>query len=918
MTKQRIYTAAFVRSILVSALLLMSGVVGRADAAFLSHSLPTQSLLPVATVHCIFQDSEGFMWYGTVGGGLCRDNGYQVNVFRSDSHSPGLLRSNDISCMAEDSTGCIWFGTEKGLYKIDKRTYQLTEMLKGRELRVTALFLDSRRNMWVGSADGVFCINPASEKVLTHISDKKIGHVVQFLEDSRQRLWMVPWNWVPYTYDRSSRQLKKMPWALPSGIVRMREDAQQHGFWVATWEYGVVFYDTATGKTTTQPSTPVGKDAAHCVDMLIDSTQGLVWVTTLDNLYVYRRAGRTLIPLDTSAFLPPGRKILDGMCEDKAGNVWVAGFTPHTFIVTSSSRSTSRETIPAISAMTGFPLLADRMVADNDGCFWIWQGRTGLVHYDSRSSGITDISGAKLARGIAKDRSRSGIWAYAGTELLHLSYNGGRVTQNRTASLPEPISVIHDNSDGSLWIGTEKAVYRFSTSTHAMKKVCGSSAKVIAIDAAADGTVFFCNTGKELVRLTADGRSVTLPNLRHEDFTSLALSPDGTLWCATQQGSVYFLTAGAKTLERHNQMSTPNGDAIICVKADRAGHVWLLSNQYLREYNPRNNAFRTLRNTDSDIAVSYFYNLETVDDNRIAADGAGAYLLFESSKMLDQQAARGVHPCITSVDTGDSVRLLSTMTKSIDIPSDVHSVIMSCSTFDPVNARRVSFAYKIEGWNKEWVYLPEGVNTIYLNNLPKGDYRLLLRATDSYGCWSAEETVYSLQRLPSWWETWWAVTLFALAAAAIGYGLWRLNLRIRLLLVLQQKRKSLALTEVQVKPEELARGQEQTEMLLKQVTEKIEEHLDDADYSVEQLSSDMCMSRMSLYRKVQTLTGLSPNEFMRDIRLKKAATILKRHPDITIAQLAAKVGFLTPQYFSKCFKKKFGMLPSQYVKDKQK
>lgn len=46
------------------------------------HRLNTQSQLPVANIHTVYQSADGYMWYGTRGGGLCRDNGYQVNVFR--------------------------------------------------------------------------------------------------------------------------------------------------------------------------------------------------------------------------------------------------------------------------------------------------------------------------------------------------------------------------------------------------------------------------------------------------------------------------------------------------------------------------------------------------------------------------------------------------------------------------------------------------------------------------------------------------------------------------------------------------------------------------------------------------------------------------------------------------------------------
>lgn len=891
--------------------LLMLCLPRVADGMFISHTLPTQALLPVATVHCIFQDSEGFMWYGTTGGGLCRDNGYQVDVFRSDGRTPGLLANNNVRCIAEDSVGGIWFGTEKRLYRLDKRSWKLTEPLSRLETMVSALFLDSHHNMWVATSVGVYCINPSNGKVLVCDKTEGIRQTTQFVEDHLGRIWLSTWNGAPYIYKKAEKRFKPLPWNLPIGVVRMVEDVAQDGFWMATWGKGIVFYDLKTAQVVLQPQTMVSHDGANCIDMLVDKRQGLLWVTTLDDLYLYKREGKRLIQLDTSTFLPTGHKILDGLCEDRQGNMWVAGFMPHTFIVSNSGRSVVRETVPAIQMQTGFPLLPDRMVADEGG-YWIWQGRVGLMRYLSATDKLTMAGGMRFARGIAKDRTRSGIWAMEGKFLKHLLDDGKSVVESEASAFPTTISCLLDDGAGSVLVGTQDAVYRYSVLGNATRKIASSSAKVLALAASADARVYFATADKKLWYCDGKGNVTQIKCRRSENFTALALAPDGTLWCATQQGSVYSLAQGSKELVHNKQMSNANGDAIIDMKTDRTGHVWLLANQYLREYNPRNDAFRTLRNTDPDIAVSYFYSLESLGDNRMAVDGAGAYLKLEASQMLDQQNASGTQPCVTTVLLGDSVLLLNSQDKMLEVPSDVSSLALRCSTFDPMNASKVTFAYKIEGWNKDWVYLPQGVNSIYLANLPKGKYRLLLRATDRYGCWSIGETEYTLHRLPSWWETWWAYLLYAVIAVGILYEVWRLNRRIRLLRRLQQRRKMLALTEVSISPEELKKEQPHTDEFLKRVIEKIEQHLDDTSYSVEKLSSDMCMSRMNLYRKIQAISGLSPNEFMKDIKLKKAAAILKRYPDMTISQLAAKVGFATPKYFSKCFKEKFGVLPSQY------
>ena len=90
----------------------------------------------------------------------------------------------------------------------------------------------------------------------------------------------------------------------------------------------------------------------------------------------------------------------------------------------------------------------------------------------------------------------------------------------------------------------------------------------------------------------------------------------------------------------------------------------------------------------------------------------------------------------------------------------------------------------------------------------------------------------------------------------------------------------------------------------------VREHLGDENLSVEQLGSDLGLSRVQLYRKVKALTGYSPVELVRITRLKAAEQLLKT-TDKTVAEVAYAVGFGTPSYFSKCFKELFGRQPGE-------
>jgi YesN/AraC family two-component response regulator len=102
------------------------------------------------------------------------------------------------------------------------------------------------------------------------------------------------------------------------------------------------------------------------------------------------------------------------------------------------------------------------------------------------------------------------------------------------------------------------------------------------------------------------------------------------------------------------------------------------------------------------------------------------------------------------------------------------------------------------------------------------------------------------------------------------------------------------------------------EEFVQKVLTSIEDNMSNADYSVEELGMDVAMSRMQLYRKLKALTGQSANEFIRTIRLKRAAQLLEQN-QLTIAEITYEVGFNDLQYFRQCFKKLFGVTPSEYT-----
>src|SRR5690606_21278813 len=139
--------------------------------------------------------------------------------------------------------------------------------------------------------------------------------------------------------------------------------------------------------------------------------------------------------------------------------------------------------------------------------------------------------------------------------------------------------------------------------------------------------------------------------------------------------------------------------------------------------------------------------------------------------------------------------------------------------------------------------------------------------------------------------------------------------RIEKLIEQQDMRKSLFHATIEVTPSSITINS-LDEALVQKALQSVEDNMDNPQYGVEDLGSDIGLSRGHLYRKLQSITGQNPADFIRSIRLKRAAQLL-RDSQLNVAEVADMVGFNTLKYFNKHFKETFGMTPTQY-REKEK
>jgi len=99
---------------------------------------------------------------------------------------------------------------------------------------------------------------------------------------------------------------------------------------------------------------------------------------------------------------------------------------------------------------------------------------------------------------------------------------------------------------------------------------------------------------------------------------------------------------------------------------------------------------------------------------------------------------------------------------------------------------------------------------------------------------------------------------------------------------------------------------------LDKIHQVIEENIDNSDFNIDTIADNIGLSRSAFFKKLKSLTGLAPVDTIKEIRLTKSIELLK-NTDMTISEVAFAVGFKESGYYGKCFRKKYGQTPSEYI-----
>lgn len=272
-----------------------------------------------------------------------------------------------------------------------------------------------------------------------------------------------------------------------------------------------------------------------------------------------------------------------------------------------------------------------------------------------------------------------------------------------------------------------------------------------------------------------------------------------------------------------------------------------------------------------------------------------------------------------SVENGPIDRSINMMDTLVLTPPQ-RDIYLQFAALDYTSDGTIDYAFRLTAGDTPWNYIGKDHSATLLDVKP-GIYQLQIRSTNGDGVWGDNIRTLTLIVKPTFWETIWAQLLYILLMGIfIGTVLYTrryiMNLKrqqnelheayLNLMNANQEKtgahESEIQSTKSNIKPED--------EAFMQRAMKFIEEHLGDADVNIGDMADATATSRSGLNRKMKSLLGVTPLDFIHEARIRKACQMLKA--GMPVIDVAYNCGFSDPKYFGKCFKAAMGMTPTEY------
>lgn len=234
------------------------------------------------------------------------------------------------------------------------------------------------------------------------------------MQDRRGRIWVTQWDGGIVRYNQATRQFEEQYWDESIPPADLVEDPTGHGFWIGTWGKGIMHYDPDHRRVMTFPCTYGDINTSLTIHLVCDTSSRRLWASTMYGLRAYDIADDNLRPVSLDGILPDGMSVIDNMAFDNKGNLWVSGFSPHTFILSHPDRSIMKDDLsPVRKQLHNRPFIRNTVKEGNN--IWLGQDREPIALYQQEKGAIIfDKNTSSVSRpsvtDFCKRHDKQGIW----------------------------------------------------------------------------------------------------------------------------------------------------------------------------------------------------------------------------------------------------------------------------------------------------------------------------------------------------------------------------------------------------------------------------------------------------------------------------------------------------------------------------
>ncbi|NEW84914.1 MAG: response regulator [Mariniphaga sp.] len=797
----------FIWGLIVSPNLLFAG---NNDLVF--HRLTLDDGLSNSDINQIFQDKQGFIWMCT-DDGLDFFDGYTFKTYKHNATDSSSISSNTVLSVAEDKDGQMWVGTNSGLNIFDRarqtfKKYQHNPKNANSisNNRITKLCFDKDYHLWVGTDQGLNLYNKEKDNFVRYgvsedlILNIKGNSITALTFDDNGNIWTSDYYQGISKLDPKTGSIKHFPIKTDSdfltNIVLSIFRNPNGNLWLGLINGELIDFNPVTEKCTSYFSGKSNSLNDMGISCMIQANSSL-WMLQGKNLVRFDTLNKSFItysndPLNLQSF-PKGSPITISMTND--GTIWVGIEGVVYFNPKAEKFSGYYHAIPKESTAIRQNFVK-AMISDKNDNLFIGTYGDGLIKINLHNFEYKRISNNPLfvqaVISCFHYTPDGKIWIGTSNGLMLFDPGTNQVIKSYKHKEGEINSLFHDfvnaievDRNNNLWISTQESLDFLNQQTNSF------------------------------IHFTRDD----LKGLSHYKVTSIKEDSIGNIWVGTYRGlnkfdaKTHAITQYLPSIKDQNSISDPyiNGDGIY---TDNSGLVLICTKNGLNKYNPESDSFTTYNKSDgllsdnvgqaitdnngnwwitSVFGISKYDPLKKTISNYTSRDGLNINVesLYKDSKGYIYIGGKHenfyrFHPdSIKDNPTIPPVFIteLLLFSKPVGIyPNDKNSPLTQdiISTdeivlnykqadfaleFTALNfhlPEKNRFAYKMEGYNENWITTDAKRRIAGYNNLNQGEYVFLVKAANNDGVWNETPTRLKIKILPPPWKTKWAFLIYAI------------------------------------------------------------------------------------------------------------------------------------------------------------